>query len=197
MKNKKLLLIPVVFLLMAAVVFLLTQRTDNSQTVSPDSESLNIQMKSVKNENTEISSEVPAQDEQAEVKEEPASDTQDTNAQEQPFLVQITDSDPSIAYVLVRMPNPIGLLPLPTEGEYTRTIRQTMADGSEAINVLHLTPNGFWMEDANCEGQDCVNEGEVTLENREERILWNMVICLPHQLSLELITREEAESLLR
>ena len=140
---------------------------------------------------------MPAQDEQAEVKEEPASDTQDTNAQEQPFLVQITDSDPSIAYVLVRMPNPIGLLPLPTEGEYTRTIRQTMADGSEAINVLHLTPNGFWMEDANCEGQDCVNEGEVTLENREERILWNMVICLPHQLSLELITREEAESLLR
>ena len=197
MKNKKLLLIPVVFLLMAAVVFLLTQKTDNSQAISPDSESLNTQMKSVKNENTEISSEVPAQDEQAEVKEEPASDTQDTNAQEQPFLVQITDSDPSIAYVLVRMPNPIGLLPLPTEGEYTRTIRQTMADGSEAINVLHLTPNGFWMEDANCEGQDCVNEGEVTLENREERILWNMVICLPHQLSLELITREEAESLLR
>ena len=197
MKNKKLLLIPVVFLLMAAVVFLLTQKTDNSQAISPDSESLNTQMKSVKNENTEISSEVPAQDEQVEVKEEPASDTQDTNAQEQPFLVQITDSDPSIADVLVRMPNPIGLLPLPTEGEYTRTIRQTMADGSEAINVLHLTPNGFWMEDANCEGQDCVNEGEVTLENREERILWNMVICLPHQLSLELITREEAESLLR
>ena len=116
--------------------------------------------------------------------------------QEQPFLVQITDSDPSIAYVLVRMPNPIGLLPLPVEGEYTRTIRQTMADGTEAINVVHLTPNGFWMEDANCEGHDCVNEGEVTLENREERVLWNMVICLPHQLSLELITRDEALSLL-
>ncbi len=111
---------------------------------------------------------------------------------EQPFLVQITDSDPSIAYVLVRMPNPIGLLPLPVEGEYTRTIRQNMPDGSEAVNVLHLTPNGVWMEDSNCEGHDCINEGEVTLENREERVLWNMIICLPHQLSLELITREEA-----
>ena len=69
-------------------------------------------------------------------------------------------------------------------------------DGTEAVNVLHLKPDGFWMEDANCEGQDCVNMGEVTLENREERVLWNMVICLPHQLSLELITRDEALALI-
>ena len=115
---------------------------------------------------------------------------------EQPFLVQITDDDPAVAYVLVRMPETIGLLPLPTEGEYTRTIRQTMPDGTEAFNTLHLTPDGFRMENANCEGHDCIKEGEVTLENREERVLWNMVICLPHQLSLELITREEALDLL-
>ena len=127
--------------------------------------------------------------------EEPAR-TESGETKEQPFLVQITDDDPAIAYVLVRMPNPIGLLPLPTEGEYTRTIRQTKDDGTEQINVLHLTTNGFWMENANCEGQDCVNMGEVTLENREERVLWNMIICLPHQLSLELITREEALQML-
>ena len=120
-----------------------------------------------------------------------ASDKGETT-QEQPFLVQVTDNDPSIAYVLVRMQNAAGLLPLPLEGEYTRTIRQKMADGTEAVNVLHLTSNGVWMEDSNCEGHDCINEGEVTLENREERVLWNMIICLPHQLSLELITREEA-----
>ena len=125
-----------------------------------------------------------------------AAEAEDQPVQEQPFLVQITDDDPSAAYVLVRMPDPIGLLPLPTEGEYSRTIRQTMPDGSEAFNTLRLTPDGFRMEDANCEGHDCINEGEVTLENREERVLWNMVICLPHQLSLELITREEALNLL-
>lgn len=124
--------------------------------------------------------------------EEPAEPSPVDQVKDQPFLVQITDSDPSIAYVLVRMPNPIGLLPLPLEGEYTKTIRRTMDDGTEYINVLHLTPEGFWMEDSNCEGHDCINEGEVTLANREERILWNMVICLPHQLSAELITREEA-----
>ena len=116
--------------------------------------------------------------------------------EEHPFLVQITETDPSTAYVLVRMPNPVGLLPLPAEGEYERTIRQVMPDGSEAVNILRLTPNGFSMEEANCEGHDCVNQGEVTLENREDRVLWNMVICLPHQLSAELITRAEAEAML-
>ena len=70
-----------------------------------------------------------------------------------------------------------------------------MADGTEAVNVLRLTPEGFRMIDANCEGHDCINEGEVTLENREERVLMNMVICLPHQLAFELITREEAEQM--
>ena len=133
--------------------------------------------------------------------EEPAADEKADNkeaeAKDQPFLVQITEDDPSIAYVLVRMPNPVGLLPLPLEGEYTKTIRQVMADGSDSVNVLHITTNGFWMEDANCEGHDCVKQGLVTLENREERILWNMIICLPHQLSAELITREEAEAMLR
>ena len=119
------------------------------------------------------------------------------NEKEQPFLVQITEDDPSIAYVLVRMPNPVGLLPLPTEGEYTRTIRQIMPDGSEAVNVLHLTPEGFWMEESNCEGHDCIDEGIVTLSNREERVLGSWVICLPHQLVLELMTKEEAVSFLK
>lgn len=116
---------------------------------------------------------------------------------EQPFIVQITDSDPSIAYVLVSAQNNlIGFLPLPTEGEYSRTIRLKQADGSETINVVHLATDGFWMEDSNCEGHDCIEEGKVTLENREERVLGSWVICLPHQLICELMTREEAIDLL-
>ena len=118
-------------------------------------------------------------------------------AQEQPYLVQITEDDPSIGYVLVQMQNTAGLLPLPQEGEYTKTIRQLMPDGSEAVNVLHITPTGFWMEESNCEGHDCIGEGEVTLENRQERILGNMVICLPHQMVVYLISREEAEAIVR
>ena len=175
MKEKK-----VILALMAAVTVFLLTGCGRTGTVSPE------EVKAVTEETVTVQKAVPEKD---------ADESQKEKQQEQPFLVQITEDDPSIAYVLVRMPDPIGLLPLPTEGEYTRTIRQTMADGTEAINVLHLTTNGFRMEDANCEGHDCINEGEVTLENREERVLWNMVICLPHQLSLELITREEAEQM--
>ena len=121
----------------------------------------------------------------------------ETEETEQPYLVQITEDDPSIGYVLVQLQNSAGLLPLPQEGEYTKTIRQKMTDGSEMVNVLHITPTGFWMEESNCEGQDYIGEGEVTLENRLERILGNMVICLPHQMVVYLITREEAEKMIK
>ena len=126
-----------------------------------------------------------------------AAETAQTQETEQPFVVQITENDTAPGYVLVSAPNPIGFLPLPAEGEYTRTIRLTLADDSEAVNVLHLTPEGFWMEDSNCEGHDCIDEGIVTLSNREERVLGSWVICLPHQLVLELMTKEEAVSFLK
>lgn len=117
-------------------------------------------------------------------------------AEQQPLLLQITEDDPAIAYVLVQTAGGVGFLPLPLEGEYTREIRGTDESGSEAVNVIRLTPEGFRMESANCPRQDCIGEGEVTLSNREERILGNLVICLPHQLLLCLVTREEAMQML-
>lgn len=114
---------------------------------------------------------------------------------EQPMLFQVSKDDPAIAYVLVSEPEPIGLLPLPTEGEYTHTLRVLQPDGSEWINLVHITAEGFWMEESNCEGHDCVEEGMVSLQNRDERILGNAVICLPHLLMLELLTKDEAEKL--
>ena len=89
------------------------------------------------NDNSEFriqNSELNAEPEKTEV---PVAEKKDNKAEaeatDQPFLVQITDDDPSIAYVLVRMPNPIGLLPLPLEGEYSKTIRTKLADGSEFV----------------------------------------------------------------
>ena len=114
---------------------------------------------------------------------------------EQPLLFQISKDDPAVAYVLVSEPEPIGLLPLPTEGEYTHTLRVLQPDGSEWVNLVHITTEGFWMEESNCEGHDCVDEGMVSLQNRDERILGNAVICLPHLLMLELLTKDEAEKL--
>lgn len=80
--------------------------------------------------------------------------------------------------------------PIPLNGDNSFRIAQQ--DGSE--NVIHIGENSFFMESSNCKNQNCVGQGEVTLENRESRPLFNMVICLPHNLSLELLTREEAEA---
>ena len=80
--------------------------------------------------------------------------------------------------------------PIPLNGDNSFRIAQQ--DGSE--NVIQIGENSFYMESSNCENQTCVGQGEVTLENRDLRPLFNMVICLPHNLSLELLTRAEAEA---
>ena len=192
MKNRKVYL-PILALVLLAAVLLVFLLIQNNKTTDASAEMESDVSASVPTEAPEGKKEEASDKSAAAEKDQPDEEKE----KDQPFLVQITDNDPSIAYVLVRMPNPIGLLPLPLEGEYSKTIRVTIPDGTESVNVLHLTPNGFRMEDANCEGHDCVNQGEVTLDNREERVLWNMVICLPHQLSAELITREEAEQMMK
>ena len=104
-----------------------------------------------------------------------------------------TEADPKPAkgYVLVTTPAQSGWLPLPEEGGLSYPLRQLLPDGTEAVNTIHLTPEGVYMEDSTCEGHDCVQQGVVTLENREERILGNMIICLPNQVTLQLFTPEE------
>lgn len=80
--------------------------------------------------------------------------------------------------------------PIPLNGD--NSFRVVQEDGSE--NVIRIGKNSFFVESSNCENQTCVEQGEVTLENRDKRPLFNMVICLPHNLMLELLTREEAEA---
>ncbi len=96
---------------------------------------------------------------------------------------------PAESYLIVNT-NSSAYSPIPLTED--NSFRITQQDGSE--NVVHIGKNSFYMESSNCDNQNCVEQGEVTLENREKRLLFNMVICLPHNLSLELMTREEAEA---
>ncbi len=123
---------------------------------------------------------------------EKETDDADASAQEHPFLLRADPNDPAPGYILVQGVSFAGLLPLPAEGEYTRAIRQVLPDGSESLNIVRVTPEGFVMADADCPGRDCVEQGEVTLSNMADRVLWNMVICAPHYLTLSLLTKEEA-----
>jgi len=71
-----------------------------------------------------------------------------------------------------------------------RDLPITQVDGKK--NVVHISPAGFFMTSATCENQDCVHQGEVTLQNRDLRILGNQVVCLPNKVMLELLTPSEA-----
>ena len=102
---------------------------------------------------------------------------------------------PARGYVLVTTATQMGLLPLPETEDYVFPLKQLRTDGTFTENVIHLTPEGVYMESSTCENHDCIDEGIVTLENRKDRILGNMIICLPNQVTLQLLTPEEILSL--
>lgn len=119
-------------------------------------------------------------------------DAQPSQSPQPQATVGPTDSPkPARGYVLVTTATQSGWLPLPEEGEVSYPLRQLLPNGTEAVNTIHLTPDGVYMEDSTCEGHDCVQQGEVTLDNRDARILGNMIICLPNQVTLQLFTPEE------
>lgn len=73
------------------------------------------------------------------------------------------------------------LIDLPFSQARTVTVRQP--DGAE--NAVTLTGGAVYMDHANCDNQDCVHMGEVTLDNLETRVMGGFIICLPHKLSVE------------
>ena len=75
-------------------------------------------------------------------------------------------------------------IPLTEEGYYR--LRH-----GDCINIVHVTPTRIDMHEANCDNQDCVEQGEVTLENKATRNLGNRNICLPNQVTLQLYSRDE------
>ncbi len=94
-------------------------------------------------------------------------------------------------YVRVLSPTQSGWLPLPEEEPYIFPLRQMREDGTITVNNICVTPNGVYMESSTCENQDCVHQGMVTLDNMDQRILENMIICLPNQVYLELYSTEQ------
>jgi len=70
---------------------------------------------------------------------------------------------------------------LPFGEDHNLRIRQ--GNGDE--NLVRITEEAVLMESANCEGQDCVHMEKVTRENMETRVMFGMIICLPHKVSVE------------
>ena len=83
-------------------------------------------------------------------------------------------------------------IPLLEERDYSITQRN-----GEVENVVHVTTDSIEMASSTCENQDCVMQGVVTLENRDTRVLQDMIVCLPNGVILELITPQEAAEIMQ
>ena len=136
---------------------------------------------------TQAPTDVPApEEEHTSAPESPAPTAEGNVATQQPPKPTLA---PAKAYLKVTAGQQVSLpIPLVEEDDYVLT----MADGSE--NTIHVTKNAVWMASANCEDQSCVEQGTVSLDNKDERVLLNMIICLPHGVVLELLTPEEAQA---
>ena len=89
-------------------------------------------------------------------------------------------------YVVITVGNRQYGDPIPMDRDKVITIRQS--DGKE--NKVHITPEKVYMEHSTCENQDCVGQGEITLDNYRTRILSTYVICLPNAVTIEMVPVE-------
>lgn len=77
--------------------------------------------------------------------------------------------------------------PIPMDRDKIITLKQD--DGK--INKVHITPETVYMEFSTCENQDCVGQGEVHVDTYKDRILGTYIICLPNNVSIEMIPAED------
>lgn len=81
--------------------------------------------------------------------------------------------------------------PIKLEGEGRYSITR-----GDMVNEVAVTKDSVTMHSSTCDNQDCVLQGTVDLVNRHNRVLQNMILCMPNEVVLELYTEEEIAALL-
>lgn len=166
--------------------------TDNDEVVvvTPEQETITV-TPMVTDAPTKTPTEAPTEEPTATEASTEAETTEATAAPTETVKAASVVQEPK-AYLLVIIGDAVYQpVPLTGDGDYTVTQK---AIGAE--NKIHVTAESIQMSSANCDNQDCVDQGEVSLSNREERLLGNMIICLPNNVTLELLTPAEAEELI-
>lgn len=77
--------------------------------------------------------------------------------------------------------------PIPMDRDKIITVKQE----NGAINRIHITSEYVEMESSTCENQDCIGEGEVNVNTYKDRILSTYIICLPNQVTIEMVPADE------
>ena len=188
MKKQNLLVLGIAVALIAAVaIFALV--VPQTRTIAPDAPSIIATDAPA----TEAPTTAPTATEQPIEETAAPEQTAEPAATEQPVEDQAEESSveaaatqtPVEAYLVISVQGSI-YEPLPLAGEGVFTVKQN----ETTSNTVHITPTSMWMEHSSCDNQDCVDQGTVSLENMEDRVLYNMIICLPNQVVLELHTPE-------
>lgn len=80
--------------------------------------------------------------------------------------------------------------------EYSLGLNQdvTVTQDNGCENVIHIGENGFFMLRSNCPNQLCIEQGEVTKDNFDDRHQLNHVICLPNRVDVELVLKDKQSS---
>ena len=104
------------------------------------------------------------------------------------------EMDQAAGYVYITAGGQGKWFALPEEESRIQLKRQD-EKGNEIRNVIALTPEGVYMQESTCENQDCVHQGKVTLENKNDRVLKNMILCLPNNVTIELYSAQEMENM--
>ena len=63
--------------------------------------------------------------------------------------------------------------------------------GRDIVNHVEVKDGAIFMADSSCPDQQCVYQGEISMENYEQRALRNWVVCLPNQVTVELVLEDE------
>lgn len=94
------------------------------------------------------------------------------------------------AYLVVTVANSV-YEPIPLEEAGRYTVKR-----GDYVNIIEVTEDSVKMAESSCDNQDCVYQGTVSLENKDGRVLQNMIICLPNEVILELYTYDELQEAL-
>lgn len=76
--------------------------------------------------------------------------------------------------------------PIPMDRDKIITIKQE----NDHVNKVHITPEKVFMESSSCDNQDCVQQGEIHVDTYKDRILGTHIICLPNNVSIEMVPAE-------
>ena len=111
-------------------------------------------------------------------------------AKEVSLWTEESKRSPANAYLRVSVNNRM-YEPIPLDENFSVDIKR-----DEGYHNLVIVESGVVsMMFSTCDNQLCVHQGQVSLDNRDLRALYNQIVCLPNEVLLEVLDEHEVMSL--